>query len=48
MWGTDWPLVEGYCGYGKALAIVKDEMPFLNEDDKWWMLSATVQRVFRI
>jgi predicted TIM-barrel fold metal-dependent hydrolase len=46
MWGTDWPLVEGYCGYGKALAMVRDEMPFLNADDKSWMLSRTVSRVF--
>jgi hypothetical protein len=20
MWGTDWPLVESYCGYGKGLS----------------------------
>jgi predicted TIM-barrel fold metal-dependent hydrolase len=48
MWGTDWPLVEGYCGYGRALALVRDEMPFLNDDDKAWMLSRTVSRVFGI
>jgi len=48
MWGTDWPLVEGYCGYGKALAMVRDEMAFLNDEDKRWMLSQTVRRVFRI
>ena len=48
MWGTDWPLVEGYCGYGKALAMVRDAMPFLNHDDKAWMLSRTVSRVFGI
>lgn len=46
MWGTDWPLVESYCGYGKALAMVRDEMPFLNAEDKRWMLSQTVERVF--
>jgi L-fuconolactonase len=48
MWGTDWPLVEGYCGYGKALAMVRDEMAFLNDEDKRWMLSGTVRRVFGI
>jgi predicted TIM-barrel fold metal-dependent hydrolase len=48
MWGTDWPLVEGYCGYGKALAMIRDEMPFLNAEDKRWMLSGTVSRVFKI
>jgi L-fuconolactonase len=47
MWGTDWPLVEGYCGYAKALAMVRDEMKFLNEEDKSWMLSRTVERVWK-
>jgi L-fuconolactonase len=47
MWGTDWPLVEGYCGYAKALAMVRDEMRFLNEEDKSWMLSRTVERVWK-
>ena len=46
MWGTDWPLVENHCGYAKALALVRDEMDFLNEDDKSWMLSKTVERVW--
>jgi predicted TIM-barrel fold metal-dependent hydrolase len=46
MWGTDWPLVENHCGYAKALALVRDEMKFLNEDDKSWMLSKTIQRVW--
>jgi predicted TIM-barrel fold metal-dependent hydrolase len=48
MWGTDWPLVEAYCGYAKALSIIRDEMPFLNAEDKKWVLSKTVSRVFRI
>lgn len=46
MWGTDWPLVDGYCGYAGALAMVRDHMDFLNEDDRRWMLSGTPQRVF--
>jgi L-fuconolactonase len=47
MWGTDWPIVEAHCGYAKALAMVRDEMKFLNEEDKSWMLSRTVERVWR-
>jgi predicted TIM-barrel fold metal-dependent hydrolase len=47
MWGTDWPLVEAHCGYAKALAMVRDEMKFLNEEDKRWMLSRTVERVWK-
>jgi predicted TIM-barrel fold metal-dependent hydrolase len=46
MWGTDWPLVENHCGYAKALAMVRDEMKFLNEEDKSWMLSKTIERVW--
>ena len=46
MWGTDWPLVEKHCGYGKALALVRDEMKFLSEEDKSWMLSRTIERVW--
>ena len=46
MWGTDWPLVEDRCGYAKALAMVRDEMKFLNDEDKSWMLSKTVERVW--
>lgn len=46
MWGTDWPNVLEYCGYAKALTIVRDEMNFLSEEDKGWILSKTVERVW--
>ena len=46
MWGTDWPLVEGHCGYAKAQAIVRDEMDFLNDEDREWMLARTVEQVW--
>ncbi|HEX4230560.1 MAG TPA: amidohydrolase family protein [Bryobacteraceae bacterium] len=46
MWGTDWPIDIPYCGYAKALAMVRDEMKFLNADDKHWMLSKTIERVW--
>ena len=47
MWGSDWPLVEAYCGYAKALRMVRDEMPFLNAEDKRWILSKNIERIFR-
>jgi predicted TIM-barrel fold metal-dependent hydrolase len=47
MWGTDWPMVEPYCGYARALAMVRDEMKFLSNEDKSWMLSRTVQKVWK-
>jgi predicted TIM-barrel fold metal-dependent hydrolase len=46
MAGTDWPLVEGYCGYAKAVAIVRDQMKFLSDDNKSWMMSKTIERVW--
>ncbi len=46
MWGTDWPLVERHCGYAKALAMVREELKFLNDEDKRWMLGRTIERVW--
>ncbi len=46
MWGTDWPLVERYCSYSKALALVRDELKFLNAEDKEWILGKTLERVW--
>ena len=46
MWGTDWPAVENFCGYAKALSLVRDEMDFLNKEDKRWVLGATAERLW--
>ena len=46
MWATDWPISEAQTTYDKALAMVRDEMKFLNDDDKSWMLSKTIERVW--
>ena len=46
MWGTDWPIVEERASYRQALTVVRDDMPFLNQEDKTWILSKTVQRVW--
>ncbi len=46
MAGTDWPLVEGYCGYAKAVALARDNWKFLNDEDKRWMMSKTIERVW--
>jgi predicted TIM-barrel fold metal-dependent hydrolase len=42
MWGTDWPIIEPRAKYPQALTVVRDDMKFLNADDKSWMLSSTV------
>jgi predicted TIM-barrel fold metal-dependent hydrolase len=46
MWGTDWPVSERHATYSQALTLVRDEMKFLNDDDKSWMLSKTIERVW--
>ena len=46
MWGTDWPVSEHRATYPQTLEIVRDHMDFLNEDDKMWMLSKTIERVW--
>ena len=46
MWGTDWPAIDEYCGYAKSLQLVRDEMDFLSEDDKHWILGKTAERLW--
>jgi len=46
MWATDWPIVERAASYTKALTVVRDEMKFLNAEDKRWILSKTIERVW--
>lgn len=46
MWGTDWPLVEGKCGYTGALDLVRREFAFLNDADRAWILGRTVLKLW--
>lgn len=46
MWGTDWPAVESYCGYGRALALYRDELKFLSDEDRGWILGKTALRLW--
>jgi L-fuconolactonase len=46
MWGTDWPVCLRHATYSQTLSVVRDDMKFLNEDDKGWILSKTVERVW--
>jgi predicted TIM-barrel fold metal-dependent hydrolase len=47
MWATDWPVCEAHTTYAKALTLVRDDMKFLNAEDKSWMLSRTIEQVWR-
>jgi predicted TIM-barrel fold metal-dependent hydrolase len=46
MWATDWPIVEDRATYAQALRVVRDDMSFLNAEDRRWMLSGTIERVW--
>jgi predicted TIM-barrel fold metal-dependent hydrolase len=46
MWGTDWPVVNRHSSYAQALAVVRDEMDFLNDKDREWIMSKTIERVW--
>ena len=47
MWATDWPIIENSgATYAQALTLVRDDMAFLNDHDKQWMLSKTISQVW--
>jgi predicted TIM-barrel fold metal-dependent hydrolase len=47
MWATDWPIIENSkATYAQALTLVRDELEFLNADDKSWILSKTIEKVW--
>jgi L-fuconolactonase len=46
MWATDWPIAKDRASYLQRLTVVRDEMKFLNADDKSWILSKTIERVW--
>jgi len=47
MWGTDFPHVLTEGGYVNALKMVRDELDFLNNEDKDSLFSKTVQKVWK-
>jgi len=46
MWGTDWPVSKPKIEYGKTLTLVRDEMDFFNDEDREWILSKTIERLW--
>jgi L-fuconolactonase len=46
MWATDWPIAQERATYAQRLRVVQEGMGFLNDEDKRWMLSKTVERVW--
>lgn len=46
MWGTDWPVCNKHASYAQTLALIRDEVDFLNAEDRSWILSKTIERVW--
>jgi predicted TIM-barrel fold metal-dependent hydrolase len=46
MWASDWPVDLGKTTYDRTLSVVRDDMKFLNAEDKNWVLANTVERVW--
>lgn len=46
MWGTDWPICLSKATYAQTLAVVRDEMDFLNPQEKEWILAKTALRLW--
>lgn len=46
MWGTDWPAIDAFCGYGRALELYRNEIKFFNDDDRRWILGKTSLRLW--
>ena len=46
MWATDWPISEANATYAQTLTVVRDDMKFLTAEDKQWILSRTIERVW--
>jgi len=46
MWGTDWPVCKQWTTYEETVRVVRDDMPFLNAEDKSWIMSRTVERIW--
>jgi len=46
MWGTDWPVCLTHGSYKQSLTVVRDEMSFLTDEDKAWILSRTIERIW--
>lgn len=46
MWASDWPVDLRWTTYDRTLSVVRNEMRFLNSEDKAWILGKTAQQVW--
>jgi predicted TIM-barrel fold metal-dependent hydrolase len=47
MWGSDCPFqVEDGCTYADSIALIRDHLAYLSEEDRAWLLARTAEAVF--
>jgi predicted TIM-barrel fold metal-dependent hydrolase len=46
MWGTDWPVCKQWTTYEDTVRVVREGMPWLNDNDRSWIMSRTVERIW--
>jgi predicted TIM-barrel fold metal-dependent hydrolase len=47
MWASDCPFqVQGEHTYESSIALIRDQIDFLSETDKQWLLRKTAEKVF--
>jgi predicted TIM-barrel fold metal-dependent hydrolase len=46
MWATDWPVANERANYAQRVTLARDDIDFLTADDKEWVLSKTIERVW--
>lgn len=46
MWGTDWPVSQSRLTYDQALSLIREELDFLTESDKEWILGRTALQLW--
>jgi predicted TIM-barrel fold metal-dependent hydrolase len=46
MWATDWPIANERATYEQRVALFRDDVKFLNDDDKSWILSRSIEQVW--
>jgi predicted TIM-barrel fold metal-dependent hydrolase len=46
MWATDFPWITQQCGYDRCLRLITDELDFLTDEDRRWLLGETATRLW--
>jgi len=46
LWGSDWPAVERYCSYARVVQLYREEMNFLSDTDRQWILHKAAAKLW--